>query len=95
MDLKQINAILTEPWEYFVVLIDVDVARMGVMDPSTIAVKRKIEYNIISKYQLHKTPIWIIVLAVLGGILLLTAISYGMYRVSWNYISSLLDFNLP
>lgn len=39
--------------------------------------------NVISKFQRHGTPWWVILLAVLGGLLLLTAITYGMYKAGF------------
>lgn len=83
VDLNEVNQILIEPWEFFVVLIGVDVIKTNGLS-STLAVNKRIEYNIISKHQLYGTPIWIIILAVLGGILVLALITYGMYRVSVN-----------
>lgn len=81
VDLKEVNQILIEPWEFFVVLVGLDVVKTNGL-ASTLAVNKKIEYNIISKHQLYGTPIWVIILAILGGILVLALITYGMYRVS-------------
>lgn len=81
VDLNEVNQILIEPWEFFVILIGLDVVKINGA-PSSLAVNKKIEYNIISKYQLYGTPIWVIILAILGGILVLGLITYGMYRVS-------------
>lgn len=39
--------------------------------------------NIISKYQDYKTPWWVILLAVLGGLILLTGITFGMYKAGF------------
>ena len=83
VDLQEINTILAEPWEFFVVLIGLDVRRYGDTDGNSIMLNRKIAYNIISKHQLYGTPWWIIFLAILGGILLLALISFGMYKVSY------------
>lgn len=81
IDLKEVNQILIEPWEFFVVLIGVDVAKTNGIT-SSIAVTKKIEYNIISKHPLYGTPIWVIILSILGGALVLGLITYSMYRVS-------------
>ena len=92
VDLKEINGILTDPWEFFVILIDVHVKRVGDLDGSSVSVNRKMQYNIISKYQIHKTPIWIIIVSVIGGILLLAAISYGLYRVCLDLLQIIICF---
>lgn len=81
VDLQEVNTILSEPWEFFVVLIDLEVNRVGDPVGSTLMINRKIEYNIISKYQLYEAPLWLIILAILGGILLLALISYLLYKV--------------
>ncbi|XP_037824553.1 integrin alpha-PS3-like isoform X1 [Lucilia sericata] len=82
VDLKEVNQILIEPWEFFVVLVGLDVVKTNGL-PSTLAVSKKIDYHIISKHQLYGTPIWVIILAILGGILVLALITYGMYRAGF------------
>lgn len=92
VDLREINQILIEPWEYFVILIDVDVKKIGDLHQKTLAIRKSIDYNIVSKHQLYGTPIWVYILAVLGGLLLLAAITYAMYKVisiSWQHFIEL------
>lgn len=81
IDLNEVNAILIEPWEFFVVLIDVDVSKPSDPMGDSLAINRKMEYNIVSKHQLYGTPLWVIILAILGGLLALALITYGMYKV--------------
>uniref|UniRef100_A0A1B0A219 Integrin alpha second immunoglobulin-like domain-containing protein n=1 Tax=Glossina pallidipes TaxID=7398 RepID=A0A1B0A219_GLOPL len=83
VDLKEVNQILIEPWEFFVILIGLDVTKSNDPLGKTLAINKKIEFNIISKHQLYVTPIWVIVLAVLGGLLALALITYGMYRAGF------------
>ncbi|XP_011178712.1 integrin alpha-PS3 isoform X2 [Zeugodacus cucurbitae] len=83
VDLREINQILIEPWEYFVILIDVDVKKMGDLHQKTLAIRKSIDYNIVSKHQLYGTPIWVYILAILGGLLLLAAITYAMYKLGF------------
>ncbi|XP_014099156.1 integrin alpha-PS3 isoform X2 [Bactrocera oleae] len=83
VDLREINQILIEPWEYFVILIDVDVKKIGDLHKNTLAIRKSIDYNIVSKHQLYGTPIWVYILAVLGGLLLLAAITYAMYKLGF------------
>lgn len=49
----------------------------------TINVSPNYVLNVISKYQDYKTPWWVIFLAVLGGLILLTAITFGMYKAGF------------
>ncbi|XP_050323162.1 integrin alpha-PS3 isoform X1 [Bactrocera neohumeralis] len=83
VDLREINQILIEPWEYFVILIDVDVKKLGDLHQNTLAIRKSIDYNIVSKHQLYGTPIWVYILAVLGGLLLLAAMTYAMYKLGF------------
>ncbi|XP_005192057.1 integrin alpha-PS3 isoform X2 [Musca domestica] len=83
VDLKEVNEILIEPWEFFVIVIDVDVQKTNDPTGSTLAISKKIEYNIISKHQLYGTPIWAIILAIIGGLLALALITYGMYKAGF------------
>lgn len=82
VDLNEINAILIDPWEFFAILIDVNVRKEGDPTGSTLAIKRKIDPNVISRHLVKTTPIWIIIVSVLGGLLLLAAMTYAMYKVS-------------
>lgn len=81
VDLNEINAILIDPWEFFAILIDVNVRKEGDPTGSTLAIKRKIDPNVISRHLVKTTPIWIIIVSVLGGLLLLAAMTYAMYKV--------------
>lgn len=83
VDLQEINQILIEPWEYFVIHIGVDVKKDGDLAGKSLGIRKSIDYNIVSKHQLYGTPFWVYILAVLGGLLLLALITYGMYKVSF------------
>ncbi|XP_067631871.1 integrin alpha-PS3 isoform X2 [Eurosta solidaginis] len=83
VDLNEINQILIEPWEYFVILIGVDVKKVGDVNSKGLAIRKSIDYNIVSKHQLYGTPIWVYILAVLGGLLLLALMTYGMYKAGF------------
>ncbi|XP_061397206.1 integrin alpha-PS3-like [Musca vetustissima] len=83
VDLKEVNQILIEPWEFFVVVVDLNVQKTGDPLGTTLAVTKKLEYNIISKHQLYGTPIWVIIVSVIGGLLALALITYGMYRAGF------------
>ncbi|XP_073811306.1 integrin alpha-PS3-like [Musca autumnalis] len=83
VDLKEVNQILMEPWEFFVIVVDLNVQKTDDPLGTTIAVTKKMEYNIISKHQLYGTPIWVIIVSVIGGLLALALITYGMYRAGF------------
>ncbi|XP_017839011.2 LOW QUALITY PROTEIN: integrin alpha-PS3 [Drosophila busckii] len=83
VDLNEVNAILSDPWEFFAILIDLNVRKEGDPKGSTLAITRKIEPNVISKHLVTSFPIWIIIVSVLGGLLLLAAITYGMYKAGF------------
>lgn len=83
VDLKEVNQILIEPWEFFVIAVGLDVQKTGDPLGTTLALAKKFDYNIISKHQLSGTPVWVIILAVIGGLLTLALITYGMYRAGF------------
>ncbi|XP_054738538.1 integrin alpha-PS3-like isoform X1 [Anastrepha obliqua] len=83
VDLNEINQILIEPWEYFVILIGLDVKKIGDFNEKSLAIRKSIDYNIVSKHQLYGTPFWVYILAVLGGLLLLALMTYGMYKLGF------------
>ncbi|XP_017125156.1 integrin alpha-PS3 isoform X1 [Drosophila elegans] len=80
VDLNQVNAILMDPWEYFVILTDLKLLKKGDPTSNTFLINQRIEPNIISKHLEAGLPIWIIILSVIGGLLLLAAISYTLYK---------------
>lgn len=81
VDLNEVNAILIDPWEFFAILIDLNVRKEGDPTGSSLLIRRKIDPNVISKHLVKSLPIWVWILSILGGLLLLAAITYGMYKV--------------
>ncbi|KAL5285907.1 ITGA9 family protein [Megaselia abdita] len=81
VNLNEINKILVEPFEFFI--IESLVSVIGDKKSDTIKVSPNYVLNVISKYQDYKTPWWVILLAVLGGLILLTAITFGMYKAGF------------
>lgn len=49
-------------------------------------------YTIITKFIRITTPIWVIVLSILIGILVLAGLSYGLYKVKTHKLISFTDF---
>ncbi|EDW47967.1 integrin alpha-PS3 isoform X1 [Drosophila sechellia] len=80
VDLNEVNAILMDPWEYFVILTDLKLEKKGDPTSTSFSINRRIEPNIISKHLEAGLPIWIIIVSVIGGLLLLSAISYLLYK---------------
>ncbi|XP_055844968.1 integrin alpha-PS3 [Episyrphus balteatus] len=83
VDLNEVNKILIEPWEFFVIITKLDIVKVGDLDGKSTHITRKIEYNVISKHQLYGTPWWVIVLAIIGGLLVLAAMAYGMHKAGF------------
>ncbi|XP_034476583.1 integrin alpha-PS3 isoform X2 [Drosophila innubila] len=83
VDLNEINAILIDPWEFFAILIDLNVRKEGDPLGSSLNIKRKIDPNVISKHLVKSLPIWIIIVSVLAGVLVLAAMTYGMYKLGF------------
>ncbi|XP_016941080.4 integrin alpha-PS3 isoform X1 [Drosophila suzukii] len=83
VDLNEVNDILMDPWEFFVILTDLKVTKKGDPTSSSFSINERIAPNIISKHLEAHTPIWIIIVSVLGGLLLLSAISYALYKLGF------------
>ncbi|XP_023173042.2 integrin alpha-PS3-like [Drosophila hydei] len=83
VDLNEVNAILIDPWEFFAILIDLNVRKEGDPTGSSLLIRRKIDPNVISKHLVKSLPIWVWILSILGGLLLLAAITYGMYKAGF------------
>ncbi|XP_017835481.2 LOW QUALITY PROTEIN: integrin alpha-PS3-like [Drosophila busckii] len=83
VDLNEVNAILIDPWEFFAILIDLNVRKEGDPKDLTLAITRQIEPNVIYKHLATSLPIWIVMVSVLGGLLQLAAITYGMYKAGF------------
>ncbi|KAH8277662.1 hypothetical protein KR018_003291, partial [Drosophila ironensis] len=83
VDLNEVNAILVDPWEYFVILSELHLSKKGDPSSSTFKINRRISPNVISKHLQRGVAIWIIIVSVIGGLLLLSAITYAMYKLGF------------
>ncbi|KAH8291423.1 hypothetical protein KR054_011554 [Drosophila jambulina] len=83
VDLNEVNSILVDPWEYFVILADLELHKKGDPTSTSFAINRRIEPNVIYKHLQAKSIWWIILVSVIGGLLLLSALSYGMYKMGF------------
>ncbi|XP_070068195.1 integrin alpha-PS3-like, partial [Drosophila takahashii] len=77
------NADLTKvvgSWEYFVITTDLVLLKKGDPSSSTFVIHRKIEQNVIFRHLKTKLPIWTIIWSLIGGFLLLCAMTYALYK---------------
>ncbi|KAJ6640899.1 Integrin alpha-PS3 [Pseudolycoriella hygida] len=83
LDLTVFNNIVTDSKDIFVIKPSVDIRKTGDENGNDINVIQTHPYTIIYKYRLFSTPIWVYIVSVLGGLLLLTLLTYGMYRLGF------------
>ncbi|KAH8275324.1 hypothetical protein KR026_005117 [Drosophila bipectinata] len=83
VDLNEVNTLLMDPWEYFVILTDLQLSKKGDPTSSSFTINRRIAPNVISKHLEAGVAIWIIIVSVIGGLLLLAAMTYGMYKLGF------------
>ncbi|XP_016977271.2 LOW QUALITY PROTEIN: integrin alpha-PS3 [Drosophila rhopaloa] len=74
---------MKQPWEYFVIHTDVDLVKEGDPTSKTLGIKRKFEPNVIFKNLNPGMPIWYIILSLIGGILLLSGLTYVLYKLGF------------
>ncbi|KAH8361875.1 hypothetical protein KR200_004249 [Drosophila serrata] len=85
VNLNEVNAILLKPWGYFVILIDVEVAKKDDPTFTSLAINKRIEPCVISKNLKAIISIWIILPSVIAGLLIFSVINYSMYKVGLSY----------
>ncbi|XP_052841039.1 LOW QUALITY PROTEIN: integrin alpha-PS3-like [Drosophila gunungcola] len=69
--------------EYFVILTDLQLLKKGDPASSTFVINRKFKPNVIFKHQEPELPVWNIILALIGGLLLLSVITYALYKLGF------------
>ncbi|XP_016977688.2 integrin alpha-PS3-like [Drosophila rhopaloa] len=79
VDLSEVSG----PWEYFVFRTHLELLKKGDPASSTFVINRKIEPNVIFKHLKDELPIWKIILSCIGGLLLLSALTYALYRLGF------------
>ncbi|XP_017124265.1 integrin alpha-PS3-like [Drosophila elegans] len=77
VDLRDIK----EPWEYFVIQTDVELVRAGDPTSSSFVINGQIEPSVL--YTHAGLSIWKIIMAVIGGGLILSAITYGFHKLGF------------
>ncbi|XP_055379862.1 integrin alpha-PS3-like, partial [Condylostylus longicornis] len=83
VDLDEINKILIEDKEFFVISMLFNITKIGDENSETLSIQNSIPYNIVSKHQLFTIPFWVYILSVLAGILLLALMTYGFYKLGF------------
>ncbi|XP_016952923.1 integrin alpha-PS3-like [Drosophila biarmipes] len=69
---------MRDDWEYFVIKTDLRLLKKGDPTSSSLKINKRIKSNVISNHS--EVSRWNIILSVIGGILLLSAISYTLYK---------------
>ncbi|XP_044249047.1 integrin alpha-PS3 [Drosophila takahashii] len=72
-----------DPFEYFVLLTDFKFFKKGDPQLSSFVINRKIKPNVIFKNLEAELPIWYLILALIGGLLLLATITYGLHKLGF------------
>ncbi|KAH8244024.1 hypothetical protein KR032_012257, partial [Drosophila birchii] len=80
MNLGEVNSILMDPFKYFVILTDVELAKENDPTSNSLDIKTRIEPNIISKHLGEMFSIWYVLPAVLVGLLIFAVIIYTMNK---------------
>ncbi|XP_016972382.1 integrin alpha-PS3-like [Drosophila rhopaloa] len=74
VDLREVK----DHWEYFVIMTDLKLLKKGDLKSESFQINRKFEPNVI--YKPFQLVIWIIIIAVIGGLLLVAALCYALHK---------------
>ncbi|XP_052838413.1 integrin alpha-PS3-like isoform X1 [Drosophila gunungcola] len=77
VDLKEVK----DPWEYFVILTNLKLLKKADPTAKSLKINRKMEPNVI--YKPAELSIWIIIIAVVGGVLLLAFLTYALHKLGF------------
>uniref|UniRef100_A0A182VY45 Integrin alpha second immunoglobulin-like domain-containing protein n=1 Tax=Anopheles minimus TaxID=112268 RepID=A0A182VY45_9DIPT len=83
LDLDAISESLLEREDIFALMMLADVQKTGDPEGVTFRQVRSNPFTVVYRYADGSTPIWVYIVSALGGLLLLVAISYGMYRAGF------------
>ncbi|XP_016946460.3 integrin alpha-PS3 isoform X1 [Drosophila biarmipes] len=73
---------ILDPFEYFVILTELKLLKESDPESSSLVIRRNIQPNVIYK-NLDGLPIWYIILAVIGGLLLFGLMTYGLRKLGF------------
>ncbi|KAH8346896.1 hypothetical protein KR059_001980, partial [Drosophila kikkawai] len=80
VNLGEVNAILLNPWQYFVILTDVDLAKKDDPSSSSMAISKRIEPNVITKHLKANISIAALLPSAAVGLIIFLVINYAMYK---------------
>ncbi|KAL5289506.1 ITGA9.2 family protein [Megaselia abdita] len=80
LNLQEINEILYEDFEFFVIETSIKVINEKDYNGNTIKLSQNFLYNIISKHPYFELPWWIILLSIILGLLILGTLTYGLKK---------------
>ncbi|XP_053681013.1 integrin alpha-PS3-like [Anopheles nili] len=83
LDLDAVGETFLEREDIFALVMHTDVTREGDPDGTTFQLARNNPFTVVYRYSEASTPIWVIIVSVLGGLLLLVLLSYGLYRMGF------------
>ncbi|XP_053668619.1 integrin alpha-PS3-like [Anopheles marshallii] len=83
LDLDAISEAFLEREDIFALTMLADVHKTGDPDGITFRQVRSNPHTVVYRYSDGSTPIWVIIVSVLGGLLLVAAITYGLYRAGF------------
>ncbi|KAH8348354.1 hypothetical protein KR084_006705, partial [Drosophila pseudotakahashii] len=82
-----------DPFEYFVLLTDLKLLKKGDPQSSSFVINRKIKPNVIFKNLEAGIPIWYLILALIGGLMVQATIAYGLYKLGFFKRSKMDELN--
>uniref|UniRef100_A0A182Q4F5 Integrin alpha second immunoglobulin-like domain-containing protein n=1 Tax=Anopheles farauti TaxID=69004 RepID=A0A182Q4F5_9DIPT len=83
LDLDAIGESFLEREDIFALEMLADVQKVGDPDGATFKLVRSNPFTVVYRYSDASTPIWVYIVSALGGLLLVVAISYGLYRAGF------------
>uniref|UniRef100_A0A182NA97 Uncharacterized protein n=1 Tax=Anopheles dirus TaxID=7168 RepID=A0A182NA97_9DIPT len=83
LDLDAIGEAFLEREDIFALEMLADVQKEGDPEGATFKLVRSNPFTVVYRYSDASTPIWVYIVSALGGLLLLVAISYGLYRAGF------------
>ncbi|XP_016952949.1 integrin alpha-PS3-like [Drosophila biarmipes] len=70
-------------WEYFVLSTDLELLKKGDPTSSSLVINKNIKPNVIFRHLKAEPPTWYIIWSLLSGFLLLSAITYSLYKLGF------------
>ncbi|XP_055380009.1 integrin alpha-PS3-like [Condylostylus longicornis] len=80
VNLDEINKVLIDEKIFFFISNVFNITRTGDESGESLDINKGTHYVIVSKYRISSTPIWVIVLSVLAGLILLAVMIFIMYK---------------